>query len=185
MAEEYKWYVVHTYSGYENKVADNIRKVVENRNLHKQILEVCVPTETVTEIRDDKKHEFQRKIFPGYVLVKLAVSYNEKAGEKRMTDEIWYIIRNTRGVTGFVGPDGRPVPLTEEDVIRLGVEKRVVTVDYEVGDHVVILGTSLDGYPAVVDKIDLENDTVTVIISMMGRETPMELGLDQVERELD
>ena len=185
MADEYRWYVVHTYSGYENKVADNIRKVVENRALHDQIAEVCIPTETVEEIRDNKKHVFERKLFPGYVLVKLAVSWNAQRNETRMTDEIWYIIRNTRGVTGFVGPDGVPVPLTEEETIRLGVEHRVITVDYEVGDPVVIVGTSMDGYPAIVESIDLENDVVTVRISMMGQETSMELGLDQVERELD
>ena len=185
MFEDYKWYVVHTYSGYENKVADNIRKVVENRGLHDQILEVCVPTETVTEIKEDKKREVERKLFPGYVLVKLAVSYNEKAGENRMTDEIWYIIRNTRGVTGFVGPDGRPVPLTEAEVLRLGVEKRTVSVDYEVGDLVTIIGGSFDGFSGTVDDIDVEHDTVRVIISMMGRDTPLELGLDQVESAVD
>lgn len=185
MFEDYKWYVVHTYSGYENKVADNIQKVVENRGLHDQILEVCVPTETVTEIKEDKKREVERKLFPGYVLVKLAVSYNEKAGENRMTDEIWYIIRNTRGVTGFVGPDGRPVPLTEAEVLRLGVEKRTVSVDYEVGDLVTIIGGSFDGFSGTVDDIDVEHDTVRVIISMMGRDTPLELGLDQVESAVD
>ena len=183
--EEYKWYVVHTYSGYENKVADNIQKVVENRGLHEQIAEVRIPTETVTEIRDDKKKEIERKLFPGYVLVKLAVSYNEKAGENRMTDEVWYIIRNTRGVTGFVGPDGRPVPLTEDEVIKLGVEKHTITVDYEVGDLVTVIGGSFDGFSGTVDRIDLENDTVCVIISMMGRDTPLELGLDQVEPAVD
>lgn len=185
MFEDYKWYVVHTYSGYENKVADNIRKVVENRGLHDQILEVCVPTETVVEIKEDKRREVERKIFPGYVLVKLAVSYNEKAGENRMTDEIWYIIRNTRGVTGFVGPDGRAVPLTEEEVYKLGVEKRTVSVDYEVGDLVTVIGGSFDGFSGTVDNIDVDNDTVRVIISMMGRDTPLELGLDQVEPAVD
>ena len=185
MIEDYKWYVVHTYSGYENKVAENIRKVVENRGLQEQIAEVCVPIETVTEIKDDKKREVERKIFPGYVLVKLAVSYNEKAEEQRMTDEIWYIIRNTRGVTGFVGPDGRPVPLTQEEVYRLGVEKHSVSLSYEVGDLVTIIYGSFDGFSGIVDKIDTENDTVRVIISMMGRDTPLELGLDQVEPAVD
>ncbi len=186
MIEDYKWYVVHTYSGYENKVADNIQKVVENRGLHDQIAEVRIPTETVTEIKEDgKKKEIERKLFPGYVLVKLAVSYNEKAGENRMTDEVWYIIRNTRGVTGFVGPDGRPVPLTEDEVIKLGVEKRSVTVEYEVGDLVTVIGGSFDGFSGIVDNIDIENDTVRVIISMMGRDTPLELGLDQVESAVD
>ncbi len=185
MFEDYRWYVVHTYSGYENKVADNILKVVENRGLHDQILEVCVPTEKVTEIKEDKKREVERKIFPGYVLIKLAVSYNEKAGENRMTDEIWYIIRNTRGVTGFVGPDGHAVPLSEAEVLRLGVEKRSVSVEYAVGDLVTIIGGSFDGFSGIVDDIDIENDTVRVIISMMGRDTPLELGLDQVEPAVD
>ena len=185
MIEDYKWYVVHTYSGYENKVADNIRKVVENRGLHDQIVDVRVPTETVVEIKDEKRREIERKIFPGYVLGKLAISYNEKAQENRMTDEIWYIIRNTRGVTGFVGPDGRPVPLTEEEVYRLGVEKKSVSVNYEVGDLVTIIHGSFDGFSGIVDKIDVENDTVRVIISMMGRDTPLELGLDQVESAVD
>ena len=185
MIEDYKWYVVHTYSGYENKVAENIKKVVENRGLQDQIAEVCVPMETVTEIKDDKRREVERKIFPGYVLVKLAVSDNEKAGENRMTDEIWYIIRNTRGVTGFVGPDGRAVPLTEAEVYKLGVEKRSVSVDYAVGDLVTIIGGSFDGFSGTVDDIDIENDTVRVIISMMGRDTPLELGLDQVEPAVD
>ena len=185
MIEDYKWYVVHTYSGYENKVADNIRKVVENRGLHDQIVDVRVPTETVVEIKDEKRREIERKIFPGYVLVKLAISYNEKAQENRMTDEIWDIIRNTRGVTGFVGPDGRPVPLTEEEVYKLGVEKRSVSVNYEVGDLVTIIHGSFDGFSGIVDKIDVENDTVRVIISMMGRDTPLELGLDQVESAVD
>lgn len=185
MFEEYKWYVVHTYSGYENKVADNIEKVVENRNMRDQILEVCVPTETVTEIKEDKKRDVVRKIFPGYVLVKLAVFYDEKAQENKMTDEVWYIIRNTRGVTGFVGPEGRPVPLTEDEVVKLGVEKRSVSVGYEVGDLVTVINGSFDGFSGVVEKIDLENDTVRVIISMMGRDTPLELGLDQVESAVD
>ena len=185
MIEDYKWYVVHTYSGYENKVAENIKKVVENRGLQDQIAEVKVPVETVVEIKDNKRREVERKLFPGYVLVKLAVSYNEKAEEQRMTDEVWYIIRNTRGVTGFVGPDGRPVPLTEDEACRLGVEKRSVSVNYQVGDLVTIIHGSFDGFSGIVDSIDAENDTVRVIISMMGRDTPLELGLDQVESAVD
>ncbi len=185
MFDDYKWYAVHTYSGYENKVADNIIKVADNRGMRDQILEVCVPTETVVEIKDDKKKEIVRKLFPGYVLVKLAVAYDDKAEENKMTDEVWYIIRNTRGVTGFVGPEGRPVPLTEDEVIKIGVEKRIVTVGYEVGDLVTVIGGSFDGFSGVVDNIDIENDTVRVIISMMGRDTPLELGLDQVESAVD
>ena len=185
MFEDFKWYVVHTYSGYENKVANDIEQVAENRGMRDQILEVCVPTETVTEIKEDKTREIERKLFPGYVLVKLAIAYDEKAQETKMTDEVWYVIRNTRGVTGFVGPEGRPVPLTQEEVIKLGVEKRTVTVGYEVGDLVTIIGGSFDGFSGTVDTIDIENDTVRVIISMMGRVTPLELGLDQVELAID
>ena len=183
--EDYKWYVVHTYSGYENKVAENIKKVVENRGLQDQIAEVRVPVETVVEIKDNKRREVERKLFPGYVLVKLAVAYNEKAEEQRMTDEVWYIIRNTRGATGFVGPDGRPVPLSEAEACRLGVEKRSVDVNYEVGDLVTVVYGSFEGFSGVVSNIDVENDAVTVIISMMGRDTPLELALDQVESAVD
>ena len=118
MSEEAKWYVVHTYSGYENKVATNIEKAVENRGMHELIQEVKVPTETVTEIKDNKKREVERKIFPGYVLIKMI-----------MTDESWYIVRNTRGCTGFVGPSSKPIPLTEKEVAALGVEKRQIEIN--------------------------------------------------------
>lgn len=181
MFEDYKWYVVHTYSGYENKVAANIERVVENRGMHDLIPEVRVPTETVVEVREDSKREVERKLFPGYVLVKLAVFYDEKTQENKMTDEVWYIIRNTRGVTGFVGPESKPRALSEEEVIKLGVEKRSVEVGYNVGDLVTVIDGSFDGFSGIVDSIDVDNDTVRIIISMMGRETPLELGLDQVE----
>ena len=183
--EDYKWYVVHTYSGYEKMVAENIKKVVDNRGLHDQIAEVRIPVETVEEIKNGKRREVERKLFPGYVLVKLAVSYNEKAEEQRMTDEVWYIIRNTRGVTGFVGPDGRPVPLTEAESIALGVEQHTVDVNYEVGDLVTIIYGSFEGFSGTVRSIDVDNDTVVVTIPMMGRETPLELALDQVEPAVD
>ena len=179
--EDAKWYVVHTYSGYENKVASNIEKVVENHKMHDQILDVKVPTELVTEIKDDKKREIERKIVPGYVLVKLAVYYDEKFGGLKMTDEAWYIVRNTRGVTGFVGPESKPVPLTEKEVLALGVEKRTVEVNYNVGDLVTVIGGPFDGFSGTVDNIDADNNVVKVIISMLGRETPLELPLDQVE----
>lgn len=181
MFDDYKWYVVHTYSGYENKVAANIERVVENRGMHDLIPEVLVPTETVVEIREDTKREVERKLFPGYVLVKLAVFYDEKTQENKMTDEVWYIIRNTRGVTGFVGPESKPRPLSEDEVIKLGVEKRSVEVGYNVGDLVTVIDGSFDGFSGIVESIDVDNDTVRIIISMMGRDTPLELGLDQVE----
>ncbi|MBQ6862865.1 MAG: transcription termination/antitermination factor NusG [Clostridia bacterium] len=185
MYDEYRWYVVHTYSGYENKVASNLIKVIENRGLQDMLPEVCIPTETVVEVKDDQRKEVERKLFPGYVLVKTAVFYDDKVKENKMTDEIWYIIRNTRGVTGFVGPESKPIPLTEAEVLKLGVEKRTVEVSYQVGDLVTIIGGSFDGFSGVVDNIDIESETVRVIISMMGRDTPLELGLDQVEPALD
>ena len=170
MADEAKWYVVHTYSGYENKVATNLEKIVENRKLHDWIHEIRVPTETVTEIKDNKKREVERKIFPGYVLVKMV-----------MTDDSWYVVRNTRGCTGFVGPNGKPIPLTEEEVNALGVEKREIEVNYAAGDTVRIVDGPLENFTGVVDELDLEKNKVRVTISMFGRETPVELELDQVE----
>ena len=182
MAENAKWYVVHTYSGYENKVATNIETVVENRKMHDQILEVSVPTETVTEIREDgTKKEVERKIFPGYVLVKFAVFENEDTDEVKMTDDAWYVVRNTRGVTGFVGPESKPVPLTDEEVLKLGVEKRVIEVNYEKGDMVTIIDGAFEGVIGVVDDIDTDQNSVRVIISMFGKETPVDLELDQIE----
>lgn len=184
MAEISKWYVVHTYSGYENKVAANIETVVENRKMQDYILDVQVPTELVTEIKDDgSKKEIERKIFPGYVIVKLAVFENEDSGELEMTDDTWYVIRNTRGVTGFVGPEGKPVPLSDSEIVALGVEKRVVEVNYAKGDMVTIIDGAFDGIIGVVDEINTENNMVRVIISMLGRETPVELELDQVEKQ--
>jgi transcriptional antiterminator NusG len=167
---EARWYVVHTYSGYENKVAQNLEKIVENRSMQDLIFDIKVPTETVTEIKDSKKREIERKIFPGYVLIKMIV-----------TDDSWFIVRNIRGVTGFVGPASNPVPLTDDEVAALGVEQRIVEVDYAVGDSVNIIDGPLEGYSGIVDEMDIERDYVRVKISMFGRETPVELELDQVE----
>ena len=169
MSEEAKWYVVHTYSGYENKVAANIETVVENRNLQEFIHEVRVPTETVVEMKDNKKREVERKIFPSYVLVKMV-----------MTDDAWYVVRNTRGVTGFVGSETTPIPLTEKEIQTLGIEKRSVQVSYEVGDSVRIVAGPLEGYMGIVEEIDLANNKVKVMVSMFGRETPAELEPEQV-----
>jgi transcriptional antiterminator NusG len=132
LPEEARWYVVHTYSGYENKVASNLEKTVENRQLHDLIQQVLVPTETVTEVKDDKQREVERKVFPGYVLVKMI-----------LTDESWYVVRNIRGCTGFVGPSSKPIPLTEEEVARLGVDKHEVEVLYKTGDSVKIIAGPL------------------------------------------
>ncbi len=181
MADSAKWYVIHTYSGYENKVAANIQKIVENRSMHDQILEVKIPTETVTEIKDDKTREVERKLFPGYVMVKLAVTYDDD-DQPSMGDDTWYVIRNTRGVTGFVGPESKPVPLTDDEVYRLGVEKKVVEVGYEVGDTVDINDGIFDGFSGVVQDIDFDEGIVKVTVSaFFGRETLVELELDQVE----
>ena len=189
MADNTRWFVVHTYSGYENKVASNILTVVENRKMQDQIFEVRIPTEMVTEIKDDKVREIERKLFPGYVMVKVACIYKKRSEfedeELSMTDEAWYVIRNTRGVTGFVGPGSKPVPLSEQEVINLGIEKKTVEVNYKVGDYVNILSGPFDGYSGVVDSIDLVKEVVVVMISMLGRETPVELGLNQIEVALD
>ena len=170
MPEEARWYVVHTYSGYENKVASNLEKTVENRQLHDLIQQILVPTETVTEIKDDKKRDVERKIFPGYVLVKMI-----------LTDESWYVVRNIRGCTGFVGPSSKPIPLTDEEVARLGVEKKEIEVSYGVGDSVQIIDGPLEGFVGVVEEVDKEKNRVRVTVSMFGRETPVELELHQAQ----
>lgn len=170
MSEEAKWYVVHTYSGYENKVATSIQNAVENRKLHDLIQEVKVPTETVTEIKDNKKREVERKLFPSYVLVKMV-----------MTDDSWYVVRNIRGVTGFVGPGSKPVPLTEEEIAKFRVEVREVVLNFGVGDSVQVVDGYLEGFIGVVDSIDTEKGTVKVTVSMMGKDIPVELELEQVE----
>ena len=169
MAETAKWYVVHTYSGYEKKVATNIEKTVDNRNLHDLICEVKIPTEKVVVVDDEKQREVERNIFPGYVLVKMV-----------MSDDSWYVVRNTRGVTGFVGPGSKPVPLSEEEVEKLGVESKQLEVSYKAGDAVSIVGGPLEGFSGRVESIDLPNNVVKVIVSMFGRETPVELALSQV-----
>ena len=171
MDEQAKWYVVHTFSGYENKVATNLEKIVENRHLHDWIQEIRVPTETVTELKDGKKHEVERKIYPSYVFVKMV-----------MTDDSWFVVRNTRGCTGFVGPGGKPLPLPEEEVLAMGIEKRQIEINYEVGDAVTIIDGPLENFSGVVDEIDTEKNKVRLTISMFGRETPVELELDQVAR---
>ena len=182
--EEARWYVVHTYSGYENKVAQNLTTIVENRRLQDTIIEVRVPTEMVSDIKDGKEREVERKLFPGYVLVKMV-----------MTNESWYIVRNCRGVTGFVGPSSKPVPLSEGEEISLGLnvplpaegepvskpEAPKLSVDYAVGDAVEILDGPLEGFIGTVESIDTAAATVHVKVSMFGRETPAELALSQVK----
>ena len=169
--DEARWYVVHTFSGYENKVATNLATIVENRHLQDWIHEVRVPTETVVEIKDNQRKEVERKLFPGYVLVKMV-----------MNDDSWFVVRNVRGCTGFVGPNGKAVPLTEKEIAALGVEKKEIIVDYAVGDTVTITDGPLENFSGTVDEIDQEKNMVRVTISMFGRETSVELELDQVER---
>lgn len=173
MAETNKanWYVVHTYSGHENKVKANIEKIVENRGMEDVILEVVVPTEIVTEIKNGKRKDKSKKIFPGYALVKMI-----------MTDESWYVVRNTRGVTGFVGPGSKPIPLTDEEVENMGLEKRVVNVDFEIGDIITVISGPFESFVGNVEEIHIERQSIKALISMFGRETPVELGFDQVEK---
>ncbi len=179
MSVETRWYVVHTYSGYENSVKSNIEKLVENRKMQDQIFEVNIPVEIVHDAEKDK--DIERKLFPGYVLVKVAVT-SDSDNRPKMSDETWLLIRNTRGVTGFVGPENKAIPLTDEEVIRLGVEKRVIEVSYNVGDTVNIIDDMFDGFSGVVQEIDLENNSVKVVVSaLFGKETVIELELDQVE----
>ena len=170
MAEAAKWYVVHTYSGYENTVKATIEKTVETRHLEDLIHVVSIPMETVTELTDNGPKTYDRKVFPGYVLIKMI-----------MTDEAWYVIKNVRGVTGFVGSGTKPTALTEEEVLQLGVEKHEIVVSYDVGDSVKITDGPLTSFIGVVDALDIDKNKVRVIVSMFGRETPVELELDQVE----
>ena len=167
---EAKWYVIHTYSGYENKVATDLLTTAENRSLQDMIIDVKVPTEVVTETVGEKTKEVEHKIYPGYVFVKMVY-----------TDETWYVVRNIRGCTGFVGPGSKPVPLTEAEVYRMGVEQRSVKVSYSVGDSVRIIDGPLEDCVGVVDELNTDENYVRVIVSMFGRETPVELELAQAE----
>ena len=172
MADNANWYVIHTYSGYENAVKTTIEKFAAGRNMQDMILDIQIPLETVTEITETgKAKDVERKVFPGYVLIKMV-----------MTDDTWHLVRNVRGVTGFVGEaSNKPIPLTEEEVLALGMEKHEIVVLYNVGDNVRISDGPLASFTGVVEEIDAEKNKVTVVVSMFGRETPVELELDQVE----
>ena len=172
--EDAKWYVVHTYSGYENAVKTSIEKFVTGRGMEDQILRIEVPMETVTEVSESgEAKEVERKVCPGYVLVKMV-----------MTDETWHLVRNVRGVTGFVGfvdSNNKAIPLTEEEVLAMGMEKHEIIVKYAVGDHVRIVDGPFSTFTGVVEEIEPEKNRVSVMVSMFGRETPVEMELDQVE----
>ena len=172
MAEIAKWYVVHTYSAYENTVKATIEKTIQSRQLQDQILDISIPMETVTEITDaGVSKTYDRKLYPGYVFVKMVYS-----------DDTWHVIRNIRGVSGFVGtPGSDPIPLTEDEVYAMGVEKREIVVNYSVGDTVRILDGPLSSFTGTVEEIEADKNRVSVVVSMFGRETPVEFELDQVE----
>lgn len=166
-----KWYVVHTYSGYENKVKANIEKLVENRGMQDQILEVAVPIQDAIEIKNGQKKVVQRKVFPGYVLLKMI-----------MNDDTWYVVRNTRGVTSFVGPGSKPVALTDIEVKEMGIESYITTnIDISEGDTVLVISGPFEESTGVVKEVNINKRTVIVKISMFGRETPMELDFNQVQ----
>ena len=166
-----RWYVVHTYSGYENKVKADLEKTIKNRELEDFFFDIIVPMEEQIEIKDGQKKTNLKKVFPGYVLVKMIV-----------TEQTWYIVRNTRGVTSFVGSGTDPIPLTDEEIREMGFENVPVKIDYVVNDNVKILGGPLDGYTGIVKEIKKDKSKVVVLVSMFGRETPVELEFSQVQK---
>ena len=166
-----RWYVVHTYSGYENKVKTDLEKTIKNRELEDYFFDIIVPMEEQIEIKDGVKKTNLKKVFPGYVLIKMIV-----------TEETWYIVRNTRGATGFVGSGTEPIPLTEEEIRKMGFEDIMIKVDYSVNDNVQILGGALKGYTGIVQEINKEKKKAKVLVSMFGRETPVELEFSQIQK---
>ena len=169
---EAKWYVVHTYSGYENKVKANIEKTIENnKHLAEQILEVRVPLEDVVEVKNGAKRTVQRKLFPGYVLLNM-----------EMNDDTWYVVRNTRGVTGFVGPGSKPIPLTEAEMKPLGIKAESISIDFEEGDYVAVVGGVWKDTVGKVSKIDYSKQTATISVELFGRETPVEIDFAEVSK---
>ena len=168
---EAKWYVVHTYSGYENKVKANIEKTIENRHLEDQILEVRVPLQEVVEMRNGAAKQVQKKMFPGYVLLNMV-----------MNDDTWYVVRNTRGVTGFVGPGSKPVPLTEEEMLPLGIKNDDIQVDFAEGDMVVVTAGAWKDTAGVIIAISTQKQTVTINVELFGRETPVEISFADIKK---
>ncbi|CAG9703309.1 Transcription termination/antitermination protein NusG [Clostridium neonatale] len=171
MSERARWYVVHTYSGYENKVKANLEKAIENRNLESLIHDIQVPMEEVVEEKDGKRKVSLKKKFPGYVLVKMI-----------MGDEAWYVVRNTRGVTGFVGPGSKPVPLSDDEVQSMGVVETTIDIDLEIGENIRIISGPLRDSIAIIQEIILEKHKVKALVEMFGRETLAELDFNQVEK---
>ncbi|MEF9990221.1 MAG: transcription termination/antitermination protein NusG [Christensenellaceae bacterium] len=165
------WYVVYTYSGYENKVMDNLLKTVENHNLQETIIDVKVPMEESVEVKNGKKRHVSRKMFPGYVMVKMF-----------LTDESWYVVRNTRGVTGFVGPSSKPIPLSDAEVRSMGIENVRISLDVEVGNNIIVTSGPLESFVGLVEEVNLERQKVHVLVSMFGRDTSVELDFVQVKR---
>ncbi len=168
---EASWYVVHTYSGYENKVKVDIEKTIENRSLQDQILEVSVPMQPVVEIKNGVEKAVDKKMFPGYVLIHMV-----------MNDDTWYVVRNTRGVTGFVGPGSKPVPLTEDEMSSLGFMGRGLVVDFEVGDTVVVISGAWKDTVGAIRSINENKKTATIVVEMFGRETPVELAFTELKK---
>mgnify|MGYP002709996729 FL=1 len=171
MAEEAKWYVVHTYSGYENKVKADIEKTIENRHLEEEILEVRIPMQDVVELKNGAKKQVQKKMFPGYVLINMV-----------MNDDTWYVVRNTRGVTGFVGPGSKPVPLTEAEMRPLGIKEEKVVVDFKEGDTVAITGGVWKDTVGVIQSMNESKQIVTINVELFGRETPVEISFAEVKK---
>ena len=168
---EAKWYVVHTYSGYENKVKANIEKTIENRHLEEEILEVRVPMQDVVEMKNGAKKTVQKKMFPGYVLINMV-----------MNDDTWYVVRNTRGVTGFVGPGSKPVPLTEAEMKPLGIKTENVSIDFAEGDTIVVVAGAWKDTVGLVQRIDYGKQTATINVELFGRETPVEISFAEVRK---
>ena len=168
---EANWYVVHTYSGYENKVKANIEKTIENRHLEDEILEVRVPLQDVVEMKNGARRVVQKKLFPGYVLINMV-----------MNDDTWYVVRNTRGVTGFVGPGSKPVPLTEAEMKPLGMQTENVSIDFGEGDMIVVVAGAWKDTVGVVQKIDYSKQTATINVELFGRETPVEISFAEVRK---
>ena len=166
---EANWYVAHTYSGYENKVKANIEKTIENRHLEDQILEVRIPMQDVVEVKNGAQKQVSRKLFPGYVLINMI-----------MNDDTWYVVRNTRGVTGFVGPGSKPVPLTDEEMKNLGINAKKIAIDYKVGDTIVAVSGVWENTVGAIKSINESKQTVTIMVDMFGRETPVELDFTEI-----